>query len=305
MNTDQMIDRVQRLLGRHALAKYDDCLGALNSQHADLLESFDWSRKKTSVSITAVPDKDQGTLSVTNGSATVNGSGTAFTASDMGRYLTIGSDTSSLYLVASVTHSGQFSLGDLNGHALAYPGPSASGLHYVMFTRFYSLGLGIERVVGAKGKSPLTETSEEYLDSIDPWRSASGEDSCYWAMVPRNQNGTNDLARVEIYPRPSTAQIVTLLVLRGHIDLRTSKYPIVPSGPLIWFAAIDMCYELAARTKDTIWMGLADKYNGKAELSLEREKNEDFKKWGLIQTVTDVQSGMDRGDTDFAIDHDA
>lgn len=309
-NIDQMILKVQRLCGNHKLASYDDCLGALNSRHSDLLESFDWSRKKQSIAITSVPDKADGTISVTNGSPTVIGTGTIFTATDRGRYIKIGTDTSSLYVVRTVSTVNQFTLGDLNDSALAYPGPSQSGLNYTMFTRLFTLGAGIERVLKVKGKVDLTETSEEYLDAIDPWRTEQAEDAYYWAMAARDQTGTNDLVRLELYPRPSTAQIITALVLKGHTDLGPSQYPIVPSGPLVWYAAVDMCYELYARTKEDKWLtliagnGQNSGYNYEAEKSLEREKAEDFKKFGVIQTVKDAQADLPWSMTDAGITAD-
>lgn len=303
-NIGQSITRVQRLCGNHALATEDLILGFLNNRHSSILESFDWSRKKTAVSLTGVTDKSDGTLALTNGSPTVNGTATTFTVSDVGKYLTIGSDTSSLYVVKAVNTAHQFVLGDLNGSMLGWPDTSRTAQNYVMFKRLYSLGPGIEQIYFVKGKIELREVSEEYIDSIDPGRTGSAQDSYCYARCARDMSGSNDMVRIEMYPRPSQVQIITVSVLRGHVDLYPSQYPIVPSGPLEWFAAADVSYLLFARTKQEHWLALAAKYNEEAEKTLEREKNQDFKKFSQIQQVRDAQEDVPWSITDAGISHD-
>lgn len=303
-NTAQMILKVQRLCGNHKLATYDDVLGAINSRHSDLLESFDWSRKKTSILLTAVPDKSDGTLAVNNGSATVHGTGTTFTQSNVGSSIKIGSDTSSIYTVKTVTTAMQLSLGDDNGSPVGYAGDSNPSSNYVLFKRIYSLGRGVEQIRSVQGKVPLTEVSEEYLDSLDPGRMISGSDPIYFARVQRNMTGTNDIAQIEFYPRPSIPQVITVKIQKGHVDLLPSQNPIVPSGPLQWFAAVDICYELFNRTKEEKWLVSAAKFNQEGSKSLEFEKNEDWKKFGVNSTVQDVTGDIPLGMTDYGITHD-
>lgn len=302
-NIDSSIIRVQRLVGNHALATRDEVLSALNSRHSSLLESHDWSRKRSEIAITIQVDKSNGTIQVSNGSSTALGTSTTFTASDIGRYLRIGSDDDSLYVVLAVTSSTQITLGDFYGNTVGYAGSSASGLSYVMFTRHYTLGAGIEHIKQVVWQTPLAEKTQAWLDDEDPNRSETGDPMC-WAMSPRDQSGTNDLVRVEIWPRSTTSIILTASVLKGHVDLLPSQFPIVPSSVIEWNAAVDMCYLLAARTKPDKWLPLADKYLGQAEAALEREKGEDNKKFGLLQAVRDIGSGIPLGLTDYAVDHD-
>ena len=56
MNLSGMVNRVQSLVGRHSLATADLVTSFVNSRHSDLLESYDWSRKKQEIALTAVPD---------------------------------------------------------------------------------------------------------------------------------------------------------------------------------------------------------------------------------------------------------
>jgi hypothetical protein len=303
-NLSAMVGRVQALVGRHTLATDDLVKSFINSRHADLLESHEWSRKKQEIAITAVPDKTAGTVEVTNGSSTVIGTGTQFTASDVGKYIKFGADQYSLFVVRGVNFATSLTLGDLAGDTLVFPGASTTGTNYVLFKRLYSLGSGIGSIFSAKYQNPLTETSQEYLDSIDPGRSATATAPLYYARDAWDQSTAEDLVRIEFYPRPVIASIITVEVLKAHVDLLTGQNPIVPSPPLEWFSAVDTCYALFARTKEPKWLTLAQSYNDEGNKSLEYEKNEDNKKFGKISKVRDVYGGTPAGATDFGLDHD-
>lgn len=299
---EAMISRVQVLCGRHTAATADIILSLINTRHSDLLESYDWSRKKTEIVVATLPDKSTGTLAVSNGNSAVVGTGTSFTASDAGRYVTIGSDTS-FYVMKTVSLATSFALGDLNNNTIGYAGTTGSGLAYNCFSRWYSLGAGIEQIISVNYQVKLGEVSQEYLDTIDPHRSSTGDPVCF-ARGPRNMSGSNDIARIEFWPRPSSSIAVNISVQRGHVDLVPTQAPLVPSGPLEWFAAEDMCYNLFAKTKDEKWIKLAATFATKGATSLEFELGQDAKKFGVQQQVRDAYSGAGLESTDFAITHD-
>lgn len=299
-----MIGRVQALCGRHTLATADLVTSFINTRHNDLLESYDWSRKKQEITLTAVPDKTTGTVDLASGSTTVIGTGTAWTASDVGKYIKFGADQYSLFVVRAVNFATSLTLGDLMGNTLVYPGASLNGTSYVMFKRLYSLGTGIGSILTVKHQTRLTETSEEYLDTLDPARQSTSSTPLMFARTPWDQSGADDIVRIELYPRPSSAILITVEVKKSHIDLLPADNPIVPSAPLEWYAAVDTCYALYARTKEAKWLQLVEKYNVEGDKSLEFEKNEDARKYSRISTVRDVYGGVPLGATDFSIDHD-
>src|SRR5262245_10840118 len=109
-NLDSSVRRIQGLVGNNSLATVDQVRSFYNTRHSSFLDSFDWSRKKGEMAITVVTDKSNGTLTVMNGSPTVVGASTSFTASDVDKYVKIGGDDDSLFVVASVPHSGQFTM---------------------------------------------------------------------------------------------------------------------------------------------------------------------------------------------------
>ncbi len=293
-----MILRVKSLVGNHSKADSTIVGELVNSRHRGLLESYGWSRRKQDVIVNTAVDKTAGTVALTSASGTVTGTSTAFAATDVGRSIQF---TDSIYTVYSYTSATSIALGDANGTAVLFPGTSATGQSYVMFTQRYSLGIGIEQIIGVKYQSPLTEVSEEYLNYIDPSRSGTGSAPMYYARTSR---GANDDVRIELYPRPAEPISVNVHVERGHTDLVSTQNPIVPSGPVEWWAAVDCCYFLYAKTEDDKWLQLATRYEKNASTSLEFELNQDSKKFGVIQSVPDVGGGTGLGATDFGLDKD-
>ena len=284
---DKSLTRIHRLCGSHSLANRDEILAFFNDRHSSLLESFDWYRKKQEIGITARADKSDGTVSVTNGSAVVNGSGTTWTQADVGSYFTmgLGSDNDSLFVVKSVVLASQLILGDLLGNTIQWPGASASGQSYVMFKRLYNLGNGVAEIRSVKGQETMTEVPEEYLDAVDPARTQTASWPYHFARAAADQSGSNDAVRVEFYPRPLAPRIITVGILRAHVDLVPSQTSIVPCGPLEWYTAQDMCYKLFGRTGENRWLTLADKYAGNAEISLERRKSSMDINTGFCKTL--------------------
>ncbi len=97
---------------------------------------------------------------------------------------------------------------------------------------------------------------------------------------------------------------MTVGIVKGHTDLSGTSFPIVPSGPVEWAAAVDGCYFLFAKTKEQKWIQLAQTYNREFDKSFEKEKNEDNKKFGLSPAIKDVGGGVPLSGTDFGITHD-
>lgn len=299
-----MASRIQRLCGSHALLTTAIAEELVNSQHRALLESHPWSRRKQEIAIATAADKDDGTVSVTQGSATVTGSGTAFASTDVGRYIRI-SSSGSLYVVRTYVSATSITLGDLNGTAVNYADDTDTGLSYVLFTRWYSLGTAIEQINAMYQENKINERDLEFLDGLDPERSSTGTPR-YFARGPRDMSSTSDLVRIEFWPRPDSPIVISGNVQKGHTDFSSASTsnPIVPSGPVEWFAAMDGCHFLFAKTKEQKWLVLADRYEKRGEISLEREKVEDGKKFGQSPAIKDVGGGVALEATDWGVEHD-
>ncbi len=295
---NQMVTRVQALVGNHTLATATVVGALVNSRHRGLLESYDWSRRKNDIIVNTAVDKDAGTVTLTSGSATVTGSGTAFAATDVGRSIQF---ADSIYQVRTYSSATSITLGDANGTAVLFPGTTVAGQGYTIFTQRYSLGTGIEQILVVKYQNEITEVSEEWLDSVDPSREGAASNPYHYARTSR---GSTDDVRIELYPRPSSPISVNVKVELGHTDLSSTQTPIVPSGPVEWWAAVDACYFLFAKTKDNAWLTLVGKYEPNAQKSEEFEKNSDQKKFGTIQAIRDIGGGTGLGGTDFGVGRD-
>jgi hypothetical protein len=292
-----MVSRVQSLVANHSLATTAKVGEFINARHADLLESHDWSRRKQDIIINTAVDKTDGTVALTSGSGAVVGTSTTFAATDVGRSFQL---ADSIYVIKTRTSTTDITLGDANGTAVLYPGANLTGQAYVIFTQFYSLGTGIEQILGVKYKAPLTEKSEEWLDSMDPSRQGTGDPIHY----VRTSRGSSDDVRIEVYPRPATAISINVKIEKGHTDLSGSQTPIVPNGTVERWAAVDCCYYLFGKTKDEAWLKLAAKYETIATQRQEFDQNQDAKKFGVIQQIQDVGGGTGLSGTDFGLDHD-
>ena len=298
-----MVSRVQSLVGNHSLATSAVVGGFVNSRHRNLLESYDWSRRKRDILISTAVDKTAGTVTVTNASSTLTGSSTAWAATDVDRSIKIGTNSYSIWTVNAYTSATSITLGDRNGNVVTYPGDTAAAQAYTMFTQFYELGAGIEQIVNIKYKGEIREVSEEFLDNMDPGRQGTG-DPRFFARSARKMTGANDIVRIELYPRLTEAVAINVKVELGHTTLSGTSNPIVPSGPCEWFAAVDTCFFLKAKTKDDTWLSLADKYSAEGERSREFELGQDAKKFGVQQQVRDSAGDINPGLTDLGLDHD-
>lgn len=295
-----MVSTVQRRVGNHSLATTAIVGETVNKQHENLLTKRWWSRRKTELLFPTVVDKTAGTVTLTNNSSTVTGSSTAFAATDQGRYF---KHADELFVFKTYTSATEFTLGDLNGTTFTYSGETAAGESYILFTRFYELGAGIADIITVNYKTQLREVSQEFLDAMDTSREGTG-DPIYFARGPRNLSGTNDIIRIEVYPRPTSGIPIRVLVERAHVDLAGTSNPIVPSNVIEWYAASDTCWYLAAKTKDDRWAPLADKYEKRGITAEEFEWDQDQKNFGVQQAVRDVGGSLGLGSTDFGLTHD-
>jgi hypothetical protein len=308
MNFTNMVSRVQTLVGTHSLATTTVVGNLINQRHEEILGNYDWARTKQEVILLTTTDKVAGTVTMTTGSPTAQGVGTAFAATDVGKSVRIGAADGDyvIYNVKAVNVGlQQFTLGDLNGTSINWPGTTGSN-SYVMFTQFYPLGTGIRQILSVRYKAPLKETSQTDLDRIDARRMGIDPFPLYYARAPFDMSGSNDILRIEVYPRFSTAIAFNVGIELGHTTLSGTMNPLIPSDLLVWFAAYDTCMYLFAKTgsKDSKWMTLAKEFLDQGNSSIEFALVEDKKQFGVIQSVKDVGGDIPLSGTDFSITHD-
>lgn len=300
MGFSDMVTKVQQLVGNHSLATTAEIGKIVNSEHRELVESYEWSRKKIAIILSTVLDKAAGTVTLTNGSANVVGVGTAWAATDTGKSLLVGNHLFVFNYLTATTGT----LSDMRGSAVTFQSDTITAQGYVLFKRWYSLGIGIESILSVKEQYPIRERSQEWLDSWDQYRSGTAASPLFFARGPWDQSTINDLVQIEFSQRPSASIDIEVLVLRGHTDLSGTQNPIAPAPVVQWRAAEVACYYLHAKTKEPKWMVNAEKYQKKGAEALEFEKNADAKHFGRSSAIKDVGGGVPLAMTDFAVTHD-
>jgi len=294
LSFDQIVTAVQVRVADHSLAT-DALVGTwVNEAHAELLESDEWARQKNEIIILTTAEESTGTFSVTNGSATISGTGTSLSSADDGKYIRFGSDNE-FYVAAS---SGT-ALTDFNGTSTVYAGSTATAATYVMWQRWYNLGAATEHIYAPVYKQELKEMLIGKLDWIDALRTTTG-DPTHYILGPRN---STDLVQFEFFPRPTGTIAITFGVLLGHTDLSGSNLPIVPGPVLIWETATIACHYIYARTREKGFLDLVDKYEVKKAVARELVANQDEKKFGLPHHLSTRDSAGLTG-TDFELDKD-
>lgn len=296
-NFTAIVAAIKKLVGNHALVT-DTVAGEIaNSVHSDMVDAHKWSYRRSEITLTGYADKTGGTVSVTNGSATIAGVGTAWLTTDTGKFINI----SSIPFVFTYVSPTSGTLSDVNGSAVTYPGATATGLPYTLYKRFYSLGPGVENVYSARREFPITERDQGFVDSIDPLRISTSDHPVYYSRGPWSSDQD---AQIELFPRLSMNTAFTVNVLRTHATLSGTQKPLVPSTLVEWYGGSKAALFLFAKTKEDKWLKLApilEKF-GKDAFDLERIRDSD--NFGKSPAVKDSAIGMGIGATDFALTHD-
>src|SRR4249920_3975108 len=140
----------------------------VNEAYRDILQLRSWLGLNLNDTFATVPDKNDGTISLFQGSQAVVGVGTTFAASDDGRYLEVGSRIS--IRISAVTDPTHFTLAEAWGE------PDLSTTPYLIKSLRYTLPATAARVIRIVGPSwPLVRQSSTLLDYYDPKRIWRGE----------------------------------------------------------------------------------------------------------------------------------
>jgi len=130
-NVSQLRTQIADLIGFDASDSTNKArfLRYINNARRELAKAEDWEFLRKQYTLRIPPDVTAGTVTMTNGSHTVTGDGTAFDSSMVGSYITIGQITASqseFYRIASVSSSTSLEL------ETQFIGNSGSSLNYVI-----------------------------------------------------------------------------------------------------------------------------------------------------------------------------
>lgn len=247
----------------------------LDKQYRFFTLSRPWSfMKKIDGAIITKATKTNGTVAVTSGLTTVNGTGTSFNLSDKDSFILI-NDTR--YKVVSA--SGQQLTLDKG-----YAGSTASGLSYTLFTNEFALDADVDLVLTMTNPSfPMTEATHRSLDTRDPKRTSFGTP---WVYVYLDIDTTTNSRRVELWPIPDTAMRINYTGMKvGKLD--TPNQLVIGFYDVVLESALELgCMAVYAKSGDQRWLELAQMYKQRWPLSLELLERRDDAAWGLPRVQT-------------------
>jgi hypothetical protein len=241
------------------------------------------------------------TVTVTNGSATVNSAGTPFTNAMDGRQIQIGDDEQ--YFFVTYVSSSQITLKDGEGTSVNWPGSTASGQSWRIFQTLYTLPSAAQSVVSLAADYPLEELDggRERLDFIDPDRSTTDSEVSHWCYAGVNSSNVRE---IEIWPVPTQARLLRGQYLKEAATLTTNDTIDVPVPILVYGAACDACQLLASKqgSQEPMWANMALFFERK-----QREVMDDYKFVDFNLTSPARQLGRrprnQRAGTDWAVSH--
>jgi len=141
-----------------------------------------------------------GTVAVTNGSAVVTGTGTAWTPAMIGSSFRVGFSTP-IYRIAGFQSPTQITLD------LIWGGPSQSTVSYMIFQNIVSFGNNIKKLLAVvnqrQGYRMKLHIPQEVLNIYDTWRTTTGWTYLVSNYAPSPVDGS---PLFELYPAPTFQQ---------------------------------------------------------------------------------------------------
>ncbi len=179
--------------------------------------NFSWLYGDSSF-ITAAP-YETGTVSVTEGSATVTGSGTTFTSAMVGRKFYCEDAT---YVILARVSATEITL------STVYAGDTGSGLTYKIYQDEYSLASDVEDVISLRQENDpykLIKWGVEIVDKYYPQRTSYGYPSIY-SIIGYDSSG---YIKVSLYPIPNQARNIYYRYKKRVTEMSLdADTPIVP-----------------------------------------------------------------------------
>jgi hypothetical protein len=254
--------------------------GIVNSAYQQVMRSKDWMACVKQYVHTMKGVYQSGTVSMTAGSASVTGLGTAWTSDMAGEFLRIGNEP--YYRIESVSNATTLLL------SWAYDGASQSGAGYAIADMRIQLPGDCEYVKSVASQYwPMARTDSALLDVSDPLRLIYGIPLCYAECGP-----SNGKYEIELWPVCNTSTGHAVTYRAGIPDMvNGSDMPIMPeAGPAIEkLAQAEACGVLASRTESPIWLQLGQGYMAAYRELLLKLEREDRRKQGSSPVAMDSE----------------
>lgn len=267
---------VQRL---SPLQVTSDLAAALvNDAYINTLRSQQWLANTGHFTLASVTPVTSGTVSLTQGSTAVIGSGTNWDPSMVGLYLGIGQSIPSR--VIGFISSTQLSLGD------PWSDPSISSSPYELRQIRFTLPSDARRLISLKGPIwPIYRRSISLIDAYDPARKVHGVPLVFCEVEIRN-----NLIEVEWWPIPSQEDFFYAVYRYDPPALSSpSDVPLLPEDLITKRAQAEICRILYGRTGNPIWGQAGKSYQETYQEQYDAFLREDRRTRGPSKVVLDSE----------------
>lgn len=249
---------VKYLVGGSPQATDPDIDGILNDTHRDFASTYQWSERKRETVLATVAPYSTGTVALTNGSSTVQGTGTAWTSAMAGRQIKVAAELTWFWISAVDVGLQRLTLADGSLTAVTWVGASASAQTYRIFQDQYELPAGVAIILGQGRNWPERETSLAEVDGIDPQRNSTAENPYSWYWARSYIAAQVEHRFVGVYPVPSAAVMLRMPYLLEPPELvLDGDLPVCPSEVVQLGAGARVAMMIHAKTGDARWRAQA------------------------------------------------
>ncbi|MGH7917324.1 MAG: hypothetical protein ACREQE_07635 [Candidatus Binataceae bacterium] len=264
----------------------------LNRAQSEEVDNYNWSFILTNTVVFSAAPYSTGTISVAQGSAVVNGTGTLWTAALAGFQIRFGA-SGMLIQIASVQNAAQLTL------STPWMGAPIANSTYAISQSYYPIP-GAKEITAIKNVIYLGKLSREALNLADPQRlSVGGAPALNWAPAPYTADGT---LQVEMWPVPSGVLPYVVEYRQTAVPMVSSiDIPMVPAAVLEAKAMKYACDALYASSGDPRYGALAKEWN--ATYADERDKAQHSDKLRELTQSPPIQAPNAFG-MDYLPEHD-
>jgi len=263
----------------------------INKAYQRILNYWPWSFLLSEGVLTTYNKYDIGTVSVTQGSKAVVGTGTGWTSDLVGRYFRVSSEYT-YYEIESVTDATNLTL------KYAYGADTKSGKSYTIFQHIYSMPSDVREIAEFSYNWYMRQKDQYYLNRYDPWRFGTGTPE-WWSYRGKDANGN---LLIEFYPVPLENYPLTYKYYKKVPDLSADTDTPLCRSDLLEQVALCDCYKMVIYKNDAYRVAY-EQTRMDSLLLLQEAIEEDYRTRSQRPGVWDVYEPISRSD-DFWVKHE-
>jgi hypothetical protein len=231
-----------------------DCDEIIDDVHRTF-GTYQWSYRRRETIIQTTAPYSTGTASITSGSSTVTGSGTAWTAAMVGRQIRLGTEYPFFYVGSINVGAQTLVLADAQLASVTWVAEAVVNGTYTIFQDQFAVPAEVAIIMEEVGYWPLWETSLTEIDFLDPRRVSTGTgqpDRWYWCRD--KVESATQFRYIGLWPVPGRAVTMRMPYLIEPPPLAAdTDLPICPSEVLELAAGMKAALFVFAKTGDQRW----------------------------------------------------